>query len=193
MSVTVDLSPLVRFRATVSQDLRGSGQGPVRKALHTSAQIYRSFAQERFSQYSRGGGDWLGLSPSTLASRRRKSGGRLRTKSGRRRKFKTGASSSVSGRPGILWDTGTMIAALNVRFTGKPGAIEADIPFGVRVGYGGQGSYPDGTSIADIAAFHQHGGRGNRPPRREIIVDPDTATMRRMADVMEVGLQRAYG
>ncbi len=189
--VVVNLKPLIRFRELVSQDLRGAGRGPIRAAIRQWAARYRAFAQERFDRASKGGGEWERLSPATLAARRRKSGGKLRTKAGRRRRFRTGASSTLGNRPAILRDTGVLMAALAEHFTNKPGAIQDDIPFGVRVGYGGSEKHPSGgATIADIASFHQSGG--GSLPKREIIVDPPQHVTDLMAGDMERALERAY-
>ena len=80
-----------------------------------------------------------------------------------------------------------MFAALNPVWSRKPGALQEDISFGVRVGYGGPSKHPGGkASIADIAGFHDSGA-GNLPERK-IIVVPDTRTLDAMAGDMERGL-----
>jgi hypothetical protein len=79
-----------------------------------------------------------------------------------------------------------MFAALDVKFVGNPGAVQTNIPFGIRVGYGGFGSYPDGAKIADIAFFHQIGA--GFLPVRKTIVNPDNATLKAMRGDMERAL-----
>lgn len=170
MSVKVNLKPLKRFIRAVSQDLRLSGSGPIRKAIKQWAVRYRSFVRERFDKFSKGGGDWKPLSKRTLAGRRKGKG--------------------VGLVAAILRDTGTLMAALQPTFTRKPGALERDIPFGVRVGFGGPARHKGGkATIADIASFHQE-GKG-RLPKREIIVDPSRGVLNAMASDMERALGKA--
>lgn len=173
VTVKVDLEPLRRFNTELSRDLRGSGSGHIRAALKQWAVRYRSFVQERFDTFSKGGGDWPPLSPRTIAGRRKGRGSR---------RFAKGAVA-------ILRDTGTLFGALSPTFTGKPGQLQEDIPFGVRVGYGGPHRYPSGgrATIADIAAFHQEGN--SRLPKREIIVTPSE----RVLDQMAADMDRAIG
>lgn len=47
-----------------------SERGPLRTAIMRWGEFYRSFARERFYQYSRGGGDWPPLAQSTIRGRR---------------------------------------------------------------------------------------------------------------------------
>lgn len=167
MSVKVNLKPLKKFLRTVSQDLRLSGSGPIRKAIKQWAVRYRSFVRERFDKFSKGGGNWRPLSKRTLAGRRKGKG--------------------VGLVAAILRDTGTLMAALQPTFTRKPGALERNIPFGVRVGFGGPAKHKGGkATIADIASFHQE-GKGSLP-KREIIVSPSSKVITAMARDMERAL-----
>lgn len=68
---------------------------------------YRSFIQERFDTYSKGGGDWPPLKASTVKARR----------SGKKSKKKKPKAT-------ILRDTSTLFTALQPQFAGAPGAIE---------------------------------------------------------------------
>lgn len=71
----------------------------------------------------------------------------------------------------ILRDTGTLFAALNPVFTGRPGSVQEFVDGGVKVGFGGSAKHPSGNaSVADIAGFH-HFGKGN-VPKRVILVEP---------------------
>ncbi len=141
-----------------------TASGPVRDALKKWAARYRSFAQLRFDRFSKGGGNWKPLAPSTLRRRRK----------GKRKNVRKAT---------ILRDTGTLFAALDPTFTSRPGQLETNIPFGVTVGYGGPGRHPKGrATIADIASFHQEGGP--HLPKRELIVGPDSKTLTAMADDM---------
>lgn len=164
-TIKVDLSGLKEFKKLLDQDLRAGGQktggSPISNAFKQWAVRYRSFLQERFAMYSRGGGNWPPLKPSTVRRRKKKS-------------------------TTILRDTGTLFNALTPEFTGKPGALEERIPYGIRVGYGGPGRYTKkygGTAtIADIASFHQVGA--GYLPKREIIVPPSDHVLGLMAEDM---------
>ncbi len=171
-TVKVNLEPLKRFGASVSAGMSG-GTGPIRDAFVQWAARYRGFVRERFDKYSKGGGDWPPLAESTKRKRR-----------GPRKGHKGSRSFS------ILRDTGTLFNALTPTFTAAPGQLQENIPFGIRVGYGGPAKHPSGAaSIADLAAFHQTGA--GRLPKREIIVAPDARTLAAMAGDMERGIARA--
>lgn len=129
-----------------------------RAVLHKKiGAIYRSFAKERYSRLSRGGGEWKSLSQ--------------RTKNARRGGKKKGATFA------ILIDTGLLFNVLNPVLA--PGAIQETRGSAVRLGFGGPSAYPDGkATIADIASFHQFGA--GKLPKREIIVEPDRVTLELM-------------
>lgn len=136
-----------------------SGRGQVERGWKEVALVYRSFILRRFRNYSRGGGDWPALSSATIRAK----------------------GSSV-----ILIDTGLMIAAINPVFSGVPGQLEElhSDRLGITVGFKQDShSQSSNITIADIAAIH-HLGLGRVPPR-QIIVEPDTTTMKQMARAME--------
>ena len=173
----VNLKGLDQFLNELDHDLRAGGQltggSPISNAIKQWAVRYRSFIQERFVLFSRGGGDWAPLKPATIKRRRKGRGSGLIA--------------------AILRDTNTMFAALNPEFTGKPGAIQEKIPFGVRVGFGGPGRYSKRgkvgkATIADIASFHQRGA--GHLPKREIIVEPSQKVVDLMAEDMRRALKR---
>ena len=170
-TVNLNLEPLKRFASAIRANLCITGNGPIRRAMRQWAGRYRSFAQLRFDSYSKGGGDWAPLAESTKRRRRKA------------RKGHTGARSFSLLRS----DANLLFNALNPEWTSKPGALQKDISFGVRAGYGGPAKHPGGkASIADIAMFHDTGA-GNLP-KRQIIVNPDTKTVAAMAGDMERGL-----
>jgi len=138
-------------------------QGPIRDALRQWGHRYRTFVQRRFVKYSRGGGDW----PPLKYKRRRGS----------------------RARAAILRDTGTLFRALDPVWRSNPGAIQQDLPFGIRVGYGGPHRHPKaGISIADLAAIHDQGL--GRMPKRQIIVQPDNRTRAQMVSDMQRALKK---
>lgn len=177
MATTVDIRPLAKLSASVRRQCGAKGGGPLRRSLKQCAAVYRAFLQTRYVKESRGGGDWPDLAPSTIAKRRKARLKKIAGLSGaakaahdKKRKRQDAGDPNVA----ILRDTGVLFAALD---SGRaPGAVEEDIPGGIRVGYGGGGRHPGGqATIADIAGFHQAGGR--RLPRRMIIVPPDRSTL----------------
>lgn len=177
VTVKIDLSGLKDFKKVLDRDLRAGGQkaggSPINNAFKQWGVRLRSFLQERFAVYSRGGGNWPPLKPSTIK---------------RRRKGNTKFGLSAA----ILRDTGTLFNALTPEFTGKPGAIEERIPYGIRLGYGGPGKYTKKyggiATIADIASFHQVGA--GYLPKREIIVPPNEHTLELMAEDMSRAIEK---
>jgi hypothetical protein len=155
VSVNVDLSGLQRY----SEQIDDGNSKLWARIGKTWAFRMRAFLQRRFNLYSKGGGDWPPLAESTVAGRRKGRG---------------------KGNQAILRDTSMLFAALTPNFVGAPGALEESIPFGVKIGYGGPGAYPDGrATVADVASFHQAGNE--RLPQRQIIVGPDSEIEERMA------------
>jgi len=160
--VDIDLRGLKKFEEVVDKDLRKGGNGPIRAAIKQWAARYRGFVQRRFVKFSRGGGDWQPL------------------KNKRRRGKK--------GRASLLRDTNTLFAALDPQFKRKPGQLQKNVPFGVKVGYGDGGQHPIASaSVTQLAEWHQLGA-GNLPARK-IIVKPDRKTISGMA----ADMQRAMG
>ncbi len=168
--VVVKLEGLKRFQRSVSGDMRSRSNGPVRKAITQWAAIYRAAMLERYTKASRGSGDWPPLKPNTIARRRKGKG--------------------VGPRASILVDTGILRGALSIEFSNKPGQLQQDLPFGVRVGYGGPAQHDSGgPTVAQIANWHQTGA--GRLPVREIIVSPTGKTLELMQKVMEAGIRKA--
>lgn len=151
----LNLKQLERYRRILNADLKGSGNGPVRRAMRQWSHRYKTFIRRRYSRFSRGGGDWPPLSPITIARK---------------------------GSTGILVDTGTMFGATDPQFF-VAGWLNKSIRNGITVGFGGPGSHPSGEkTIAQLAEIHQT-GKGNNPVRK-IIVPPDQGTIRLMVGDM---------
>lgn len=161
--VEIKLDAFEAIRKQVEEGLSGNSQSPVGKALTKWAFRYRAAMQERFDDFSRGGGDWPKLSEKTLQARRNKD------------------KSSVS----ILRDLGILYAVLTPAFLGLPGQLEERISSGIRIGFGGPSKHPEGGSatIADIAYFH-HTGAGILPVRT-LLVEPEGALLEAMVSDME--------
>lgn len=164
MSVKVDLRGLRKFESTVKK-LSSPGSGsPLRRAMIQWGAIYRSEMQERFVRNSSGGGDW----PPHAASTRKRRGPQAL----------------------ILRDTGVLLMAFNPRFQGNPGALQKDIPFGVRVGFGGNKKHPKAKiPVAQLAQWHQIGA--GALPIRTLVVNPSKKTIIKMAKVAQRALSEA--
>lgn len=162
-TVTLKLDGLRKFARGLSN---GKSQAIV-KTLKQWKVRYLSFAQRRFDIFSKGGGDWPPLAPSTIARRKGKGIG-----------------------VAILRDTGTLFRALTP-LANMPGSFEEIKPevFTITVGYGGSDPHPSskkGTSIANIAMFHNFGMGHN--PTRLIIAQPDENTKTLMTQDAERNL-----
>lgn len=183
--VKVNLKPLERFSRLIHDGLR-LGTGPIADAVRQWAVRYRSFAQERFDRYSKGGGDWPSLKLATIRRRRHGKGGRYK----RGAKAHKKALATGGGQISMLRDTGTMFRALSPVFGRTPGQLQELIPFGIRVGFGGPAGHPGGPiTVAELAEIH-HEGKGN-VPAREIIVDPPQSVTDRMATDARRGIEKA--
>jgi hypothetical protein len=177
--VKLDLTGLRNFEATIKGQLSGTGAGPVAVAVRQWGIVYRSYVQERYDKFSKGGGDWPDLAESTKRKRRKG-------------KPKKGAGGEkVAEKYSILRDIGLLFNVLSPVFASAPGAIQEDIPFGVKVGFGGPSAHPGSkATIADIASFHQYGAG---VPKREIIVAPSVAVVAQMSDLMQAALTKLAG
>jgi len=169
----IDTSKMTRFADALEHEARngGRGSGPLGQSLDVAAAVYMGFIQERFSRYSRGGGDWPPLAEST--KRRRRKGSRVQGAARAARSAEVGRQLGQTTQDGILFDTGQLFASL-----GDQGYQVADIPAGVFVG----------TPIKH-ALYHQEGA--GRLPQREIFVDPDPTTRDAIQDILEAGYQAA--
>jgi len=180
MPVTIDLGVLSRFSADIEAELADpSASGPVRDAIFAWGEFYRSWAKLRFSKQSRGGGEWPPLSPATIRGRRKGKGKKLKVK---RRGGKTEEMSVGQGTVRILYDTGTLIGALDPKLNVESGGVQENIPFGITVGYGGSSKHEKfPNTIAGLAAIHQAGNE--KLPARPIIVTPpdDANCIRKMS------------
>lgn len=164
--VTINLKPLKRTIAAAASLAKPIGRPrAINSVMRLWAQRYLSFVQQRFVTNSRGGGDWAPLAESTKAQRRL-----------------DGEDAS------ILWDTASLINALDPQILDMPGALEEGIPYGIRVGFGGPDRHPDSgaATIAEIAEFHQIGA-GDLPVRK-IIVEPPQVVSDKMARDLEKAL-----
>jgi hypothetical protein len=164
-NVTISLDKLKLWRKSIRSQLKHSEAGPLTNTFKQWAVRYRAFAQDRFDRASKGDGTWPPLSQATVARRRK-------------------------GSSTILRDTGTLFAALAPTWTAPPGSINEFIDGGVRVGFGGSASHPEGfATIAQIASYHQVGG--GKLPKREIIVQPTSALLDAFVSDLDRALKNA--
>lgn len=143
-------------------------KGPFLKRLKTRLRLNKKIRTERARQ--------RGSKRSTLVKQNRKA----------MRKYKEAKKEFLNKRKfGILRDTGTLFAVLSPTFSGIAGQYEEDIPFGIRVGYGGNAGHPSAkkATIADIANYHQTGA--GHLPVRTIIVAPSQAVVAQMTEIMQ--------
>lgn len=196
-TVSVDLSSLKKFGVSIDAQLHHREQGHITKAFKQWAARYRSFVQERYDRFSKGGGNWAPLSWRTLLARRKGKGRKKFNLVKARRDKATGAKRGQLERfaasmikASILRDLGILYTVLSPTFKSSPGAIEDNIPFGVSVGYGGPHKHAGGgkATIADIAMFHQIGA-GNLPVR-QIIVPPAISVLSQMTGDMDRAIKK---
>lgn len=189
IKLTFNLGPLHDIQTELEAGLRSSNaDNPVRRGFRQIAEIYRSWTKLRWIKYSRGGGDWKGLSASTLAKRRKgtdRSLGRVKPRRGKklapgqRKRLRENATRSAS----ILIDTATMIAAVDPGAGPDKGGLTQDIPYGIRVGIGGGPRHKGAAlTIGQLAAIQHNGNK--TIPARPIIVQPDPEVIDRAARIL---------
>lgn len=167
VKVNLALKGIEHLRLDIEKGLHGTEKTAIRKAISQWSVIYRSYAMQRFDKASKGDGTWQPLSPATIAGRRKGKG--------------KGPTAM------ILRDTGLLFKALSPGVIDAPGALTEDIPYGIRVGFGGPSRHGNGqATIADIAAFHN---AGSGVPQRQIIVGPPDDVQAKMVEVLQKALQ----
>lgn len=139
-----NLRPMKRLSSLLRAASKGRPRGVMKVVYYKWGKRYLASMKRRYMRNSRGGGDWPALDARTVSRRRQ-------------------------GSSTILYDTGTLVGALDI---GANGNLFKYVRGGVRVGFGGHARHPKGrATIADIGRFHD-GGEGNLPERR-IIHKPD--------------------
>jgi len=169
VTVAVNLYGLRKFKGALEDaDLRTSEARPIREALATWGDLLTQYLSNRWRIFSLGGGNWAPLNEKYRAWKLRK--GFL---------------------PFILRMTDMAATLFSAKFSRKPGAINSDVKFGVRVGFGEDMQVPHMTNpnmtVAQIMMLHQEGV--GRLPQRKVIVGPDTATRAQMRAVMDQALR----
>lgn len=206
MPTTIQIEPLKRaFRSIAALNDR-----ELDDVFAKWAARYRSFVQKRFVANSRGGGGWAPLKRSTLLARARAAkrraiaanvnetdAGKAQRRLSRAEGIARRARKQIDAgtyNAAILRDTGILFAALQPQFVGAPGQLQERLPNGIRVGIGGPSAHPDAggkggrVTIGDIAFFHDQGL--GRNPRRQIIVEPDQATLDAMVRDLDTAIAR---
>ena len=170
LTVAVNLHGLRKFKGVLeSTDLRTSEAAPIREALVKWGDLITNYLTKRWQIFSMGGGNWTALNAKYKAWKVRK--GFL---------------------PFILRMTDQALSLFWIDFSRKPGALNEDIKFGVRIGFGEAMQVPHMTNpqmtVASIMMLHQQGV--GKLPQRKVIVGPDTATRGKMRDVMDRALKK---
>ena len=186
----VDIQPLLRLARSTRRAGRGvsGGSDPFRAVFKQWAARYSAYTRRRFNRLSRGGGgEWKPLAPSTVARRRK---GRKSSRTASRSRGRRAGTTTLGGAQ-ILTDTGTLKRALTI---GAQGNLVKFIKGGVRYGFN-DARHPNAkrATLAQIAGFHNTGGRRGRPPRRVILAEPDATTRLGMMRDLQRGIRRAAG
>ena len=161
----------------------------MRDGYKQAGTIYLSYIRRRFLSAARGDGTWPDLADSTKLKRRRGRTGRVAKTSrkkdrsgkpvrkGKRKRQKVVRAAVVAGTFEILRDTGLLFNSLT---QGSSGNVFRDLPDGVAVG----------TNIK-YAEHHQSPKVPGRPPKREILVQPDDATKQRIKQALRAAVTKS--
>lgn len=171
LTVVLNLHKLRGLKPALEADLRLAANGPVRNALQQWGALLGRFLTNRWRTFSFGLGNWKSLKPATLLRKLRK--GQLLL---------------------ILRATDKMFESFAPELVKKPGKVTQEVPFGMRVGFGGGMQYPHdrgGPTMAQIARWHQTGA--GHLPARKIIVGPDQETINEMRAVMKAAVAEVAG
>lgn len=157
--------------------VRAGSSGPLRPVFKQWGIRYLAWIRRLFYIKSRGGTvegvTWKALSPVTIRNRRSR---RVRGAKGQKSRY------------AILVDRLGTIPKAMVPF--QSGNIFKYIEGGVRVGFGGSASHPDGrATIANIARWHNIGA-GRRLPKRQILHMPNTTLTGKMMNDLKRGIDR---
>lgn len=153
------------------------------RVMKIIAARYRSAMQRRFTTYSRGGGDWKALKPSTV-KRRRKAAKISDTEEQKKIKNKFGPAA-------ILIDTGILRSGLNTQLSSAGKETISSLPdeMTVTIAFSGrmhpESAGPKVMTISRLAAIHHFGAPSRGIPARPILVDPDEGTRRAIDAIIE--------
>lgn len=153
------------------------------RVMKIIAARYRSAMQRRFTTFSRGGGDWKALKPSTV-KRRRQSAKIRNTEEQKKIKNKFGPAA-------ILIDTGILRSGLNTQLSnaGKETISSRPDEMAVTIAFSGrmhpESAGPKVMTISRLAAIHHFGAPSRGLPARPILVDPDEDTIRAIDAIID--------
>jgi len=147
--------------------------GPYNRMWKQIGAIMLGFWRRRYERFSKGGGDWKDLAPSTKR-------GRQKAKRG----------SKGQRRFAILRDKGLLLNALAV---GSGGSVLERRGRGIRVGFSNRKHPESDFTLADLADTHQRGNPAGNLPARPILVEPDARTIRTLRRVISATIPKAAG
>lgn len=164
------ISVALNINTEILNKLEQSCSSLPEKVLKQWSFRYRAFAQDRFDRFSKGGGNWAPLAKSTIYHRRHGGAGGFK----RGKKAYEAAVAGGGGQISILRDTGLLFNTLDPKLK-QPGLYEMPGLNKITIGFSDGIKHTGGSaSIADIANYHQSGGK--YLPKREILVEPDQDT-----------------
>lgn len=150
-TVELPLVNLKRFQRELS-----SRSSKMRRIRDTWTRMYAAEMRRRYKIYSRGGGNWRRLAPSTLAARRNRN--------------KRSAA--------ILIDTGLMFSAFSPSFVSFRAGDSG--PMSVVISFGGKKRYRSGDAVTTIMSYHNRGG--GSLPKRQLLIQPPPHLRKQMAE-----------
>lgn len=177
LALQLDLSGLDLALGRITEALRPDAPGPFQNACVNALDYLMQWEQERYEQFSEGGGDWPDLAPSTKLKRAYKQGYRR----GRHpRGEETALEQVASWQFPILIDTGTLFESLTSASGFHEYVFEAD---GV-------------SSVTNVpyGVYHQLGGSiPGRPPQRQFIVEPPEWMLAPAGQLIAAGIEESFG
>ncbi len=192
--VTIDMRPLAHLKKILDRPRPPTGS-PLDQMYRQWGSYYLAAIRKRFTKASRTPGHpWKDLAESTKKGRRKSAAEqrrtkRVKTRTGRLRRKTRRRTPTAQRTFAILKNIGILFNALSI---GSPGNLFRVVDFGIHVGFSAQGKHPDGkATIAEIATYHQEGGRGkSKLPQRKILVEPRTSVKRQMSKALDKAIIR---
>lgn len=214
--ITVHIEPMRKFKAIVQAGLgggsgggkgtsaAGGGSNPFEDWRKQAEKRYSTFITQRFSSFSRGGGDWPALALSTIRARSepargragkgggsgggigaRSSLGRVTTAAAKAKYGPLGLLKAAGRTVSILVDTSMLMKAVGMNGVGHR---STRLPNGVQYGFNDT-PHPGGVTIGQLASYH-HFGKGHNP-KRPILVEPSPAVVQGMRNDLSLAVRKA--
>lgn len=198
VSTSLNVRGLTRFKSQVATGLR-THSGPFGEMFTKWAAIYAAFTRRRFNQFSRGGGNWQPLRPSTIRARagaargRKGKGGGSGKGLGARSSLaltRRGALVNAGRTVSILRDKGILFNAISIGATGNyVGRVPRAVIYGFApVPHTGRRQSKRVATIQKIAHWHNIGA--GRNPRRVILANPDRSTRTQLTSAMRAAVRK---